>query len=177
MKQYRFVIFTLVFLLVGTLLLGAAGCKKPDVTPPIEEVPVDTCLSAGEQIDKDICYKTRSADEDITDYTFCNVINDWVLRDDCYENVFTRIARSVDCEGIEERDIRDSCLMVDGISTGPYICDKIINLDKRDKCYFEITKSLSYPADIEQTICTNINNEALEEECLIMIQKPFGERS
>jgi len=132
------------------IVLIVSGCGK--------KAESDNCADA---IDKDNCY-TELAKEKM-DLEVCKKIGDYAPKVQCVNDVITERFEGFDCETLDPDEARDLCFFFTGIHLRQEnICDRIINLDLRDNCYYDL---FNYKDCVSSATCDKVNNETIREQC------------
>jgi hypothetical protein len=162
MDQMRKKILVIICLVILAVL--AMGCGKRGDVPAAGPKSCDSLVNYAES---DPCYLLMIASEDIRDVAFCDRIVQGGIKEDCYYQIFNKTKETVNCTVIQAAGLRDTCNMVMGIEKMyAAFCDKIINLDKRDNCYYGIASQERFPPEIQNELCNKIYNEKRRNECL-----------
>jgi len=116
-------------------------------------IPSTPSLSTGECI-KDDCLLQKAIS--LNDYSFCISIQDANLHDSCLTN-FNDLNNAGFCDNYINKD---SCLLRVALNKGtPDLCDQIISLQIKDRCY-----SIA-PREITGEECLKITGSMLKDQC------------
>jgi hypothetical protein len=164
----------LIILAIASLSLMTAGCSPKQATP--EQPKPVKCSDLTTYDLMDSCYLERMASENVSDPAYCDKIIDETKQDDCLYKIFNLTKDTVNCSNIDENR-QDVCYMVMGIEK-IFVpnCYKIIDLSKRDQCYYRIAMLNAYPNDIQVEICNKIDDDTSRANCLAIISSPLRQQ-
>jgi len=152
-------------------LAFALGCKGNNerVVPVAQPAG---CAALGTPDARDQCYLGRVTTEGITDIKFCDKIVGSASKDNCYYQIFNKTKDTINCTTMTNLEVQDTCNMVVGIeSAKPVSCYFIINLDKRDRCFFDMLSRWTWGDEINKDYCNMIYNGQTKADCIKMIKK------
>lgn len=152
----------IILVILAIVLVGLIGCKE-EITPEPGETG---CAAMGSQEAKDSCYLEQVNTERITNIDFCDNIASAGSKEKCYVVIFNSTKNTVNCSLVEGELISDTCNMIIGAEKMDItICGRIINLGKRDQCYYGIASRQGFPPELQDQICSKINDVEMRGEC------------
>jgi hypothetical protein len=167
MKLWVWVISTaIITILVITLLsLGCSKTIESTKQPESTRQPDVICDNISDFGKRDTCYLEISRGMNASDLELCGRIRDKSIGEDCYYQLFNNTRLTIDCS-LQTGNIRDICNMAVGIGMiSSQTCGRIINLDKRDNCYYGVASQKGFPPELQSAFCSYILDEERRNEC------------